>query len=62
VLAIEPEVRGEQALLSRRPGHSAATEVEQQPFQIQRRNRLGWVEAEEAVGNEVLWNRNAHTL
>ena len=62
MLPIEAEVRGQQALLRGIPRTPATTEVEQQPSQIQGGNRLGQLEAEEAVGGEVLRDGNPHAL
>src|SRR2546428_1675379 len=62
MLAVEPEVRGQEPLLRGVPSAPATTEVDQQPSQIQGGNRLGEVEAEETVGDKGLRNDDSHTL
>ena len=62
MLPIEPEVRGQQPLLRGVPRAPATAEVEQQPSQVQGGNRLGQVEAEEAVGDDGLRDGEPHTL
>ena len=49
VLAIEAEVRGEEPFLRRVVRGSAATEVDQQPSEVQRGNRL----SQSLPGSEV---------
>src|SRR4029450_13651007 len=62
VLAVESQVRGQEPFLRGVPRAPAPTEVEQQPSQIQGGARLGQVETEETVGDEVLRDGDSHAL